>query len=193
MEKIKIGIVGYGNLGRGVQYAAQQNDDMEVVAVFTRRDPADVATILPVKVERYEDMKNYIGKINVMILCGGSATDLPKQSAEVVKMFNIVDSFDTHAKVPEHFAALEKAAKETGHLGGMSIGWEAVHTLFGAGVSAKGTAMRSAALRASRMRGNIPYPSRARWKGCAEEKILYLLPGRNTRGSVTSWPKRGRI
>ncbi len=124
MEKIKIGIVGYGNLGRGVQYAAQQNDDMEVVAVFTRRDPADVATVLPVKVERYEDMKNYIGKIDVMILCGGSATDLPKQSAEVVKMFNIVDSFDTHAKVPEHFAALEKAAKETGHLGGMSIGWD---------------------------------------------------------------------
>lgn len=124
MEKIKIGIVGYGNLGRGVQYAAAQNGDMEVVAVFTRRDPASVQTVLPVKVEKYEDMKKYAGRIDVMILCGGSATDLPKQSAEVAAMFNIVDSFDTHAHVPDHYAALDKSAKASAHLGAMSIGWD---------------------------------------------------------------------
>lgn len=124
MDKIRIGIVGYGNLGRGVQYASAQNPDTEVVAVFTRRAPETVKTVLPVKVEKYEDMKNYVGKIDVMILCGGSATDLPAQSAEVAKLFNTVDSFDTHAKIPEYFAALDKSAKDAGHLSAMSIGWD---------------------------------------------------------------------
>ena len=124
MDKIRIGIFGYGNLGRGVQYAASQNKDMEVVAVFTRRDPAAVQTVLPVKVERYDAMREYVGKIDVMILCGGSATDLPAQSAEVVQLFNTVDSFDTHARIPEYFEALDAAAKKAGHLGAMSIGWD---------------------------------------------------------------------
>ncbi len=124
MDKIRIGIVGYGNLGRGVQYAVSQNEDMEVVAVFTRRDPADVATVLPVRVERYEALKEYVGKIDVMILCGGSATDLPMQSSEVVRLFNTVDSFDTHARIPDYFDRLDAAAKETSHLGAMSIGWD---------------------------------------------------------------------
>ena len=124
MKKIRLGIVGYGNLGRGVQYAASQSGDMEVVAVFTRRDPADVSTVLPVRVEAYGAMKEYEGKIDVMILCGGSATDLPEQSAEVVRLFDTVDSFDTHAKVPEYFARLDAAGKESGHLGAMSIGWD---------------------------------------------------------------------
>lgn len=124
MEKIRIGIVGYGNLGRGVQYACAQNADTEVVAVFTRRDPALLKTVLPVRVEGYEAMKNYVGKIDVMILCGGSATDLPLQSCQIAKLFNTVDSFDTHAKVPAYFAALDKAAKETGHLSAMSVGWD---------------------------------------------------------------------
>ncbi len=124
MDKIRIGIVGYGNLGKGVQFASSQNPDTEIVAVFTRRDPASVKTVLPVKVEKYEDMKNYVGKIDVMILCGGSATDLPRQSAEVVSLFNIVDSFDTHAKIPEHFSAIDKAAKASAHVGAMSIGWD---------------------------------------------------------------------
>ena len=124
MEKIRIGIVGYGNLGRGVQYAATQNEDMEIVAVFTRRDPAAVKTVLPVKVETMEAMQSYVGKIDVMILCGGSATDLPKQSAEVVRLFNTVDSFDTHAHIPEYFDRLDGAAKEAGHVGAMSIGWD---------------------------------------------------------------------
>ena len=124
MEKIRIGIVGYGNLGRGVQYAATQNEDMEVVAVFTRRDPAAVKTVLPVKVEKMDAMADYVGKIDVMILCGGSATDLPKQSAEVVRLFDTVDSFDTHAHIPEYFDRLDAAAKEAGHVGAMSIGWD---------------------------------------------------------------------
>ena len=124
MEKIRIGIVGYGNLGRGVQYAARQNADTEIVAVFTRRAPESVQTVLPVKVDRYENMKDYVGKIDVMILCGGSATDLPEQSAQVVKLFNTVDSFDTHARIPEYFEKLDQAAKDSGHLGAMSIGWD---------------------------------------------------------------------
>ena len=124
MKKIRIGIVGYGNLGRGVQYAATQNEDMEVVAVFTRRDPAAVKTVLPVKVEKMDAMADYVGKIDVMILCGGSATDLPKQSAEVVRLFDTVDSFDTHAHIPEYFDRLDAAAKEAGHVGAMSIGWD---------------------------------------------------------------------
>ncbi len=124
MQKIRLGIVGYGNLGRGVQYAASQNEDMEVVAVFTRRNPAEVKTILPIKVDAIENIEKYKGQIDVMILCGGSATDLPQQSVAIVKMFNTVDSFDTHAKIPEYFDALDAAAKESGHIGAMSIGWD---------------------------------------------------------------------
>ena len=124
MKKIRLGIVGYGNLGRGVQYAAAQNEDMEVVAVFTRRDPATLNTVFPVRVERFDAMEQYVGKIDVMILCGGSATDLPVQSKEVVRLFNTVDSFDTHARIPEYFAALDAAGKESGRLGAMSIGWD---------------------------------------------------------------------
>ena len=124
MDKIRLGIAGYGNLGRGVQYAASQNEDMEVVAVFTRRDPSAVKTVLPVKVEPFSAMNDYVGKIDVMILCGGSATDLPAQSKEIVRHFNTVDSFDTHARVPEYFAALDAAAKAAGRLGAMSIGWD---------------------------------------------------------------------
>lgn len=123
-ETIRIGIVGYGNLGRGVQYAASQNKDVEIVAVFTRRAPETVQTVLPVKVEKYEAMKDYVGKIDVMILCGGSATDLPEQSAEIVGLFNTVDSFDTHARIPEYFDKLDAAAKAASHLGAMSIGWD---------------------------------------------------------------------
>ena len=125
MQKIRLGILGYGNLGRGVQYAASQNPDMEVVAVFTRRDPSAVQTVLPVTVEKTENLKNYVDKIDVMILCGGSATDLPEQSAQTVRMFHTVDSFDTHAKIPAYFDALDAAAKETGHIGNAKV-WEKV-------------------------------------------------------------------
>lgn len=124
MQKIRLGILGYGNLGRGVQFAASQNPDMEVVAVFTRRNPSDVRTVLPVTVEKTDNLIKYADKIDVMILCGGSATDLPQQSVQAVRMFNTVDSFDTHAKIPGYFDALDAAAKEHGHVGAMSIGWD---------------------------------------------------------------------
>ncbi|MBE6862072.1 MAG: diaminopimelate dehydrogenase, partial [Ruminococcus sp.] len=104
MEKIRIGIAGYGNLGRGVELAVRQNDDMELVAVFTRRDPATVSILTEgVKICRLDDAKNMTNDIDVMIICGGSATDLPEQTPELAKYFNVIDSFDTHARIPEHF------------------------------------------------------------------------------------------
>ncbi len=122
---IRIGIVGYGNLGRGVECAIAQNPDMELVAVFTRRPPETVK-ILSQKATVYhiDDIKNMVGKIDVMILCGGSATDLPHQTPAVAKLFSVVDSFDTHAKIPEHFANVDAAAREGGNLAVISCGWD---------------------------------------------------------------------
>ncbi len=122
---MKIGIVGYGNLGRGVECAVKENPDMELVAVFTRRNPASVKIQTPnVPVLHVDDAKDWVGKIDVMILCGGSATDLPKQTPEFAKMFNVIDSFDTHAKIPQHFAAVDAAAKANGHVAIISVGWD---------------------------------------------------------------------
>ena len=122
---IKIGILGYGNLGRGVECAIKQNPDMELKAVFTRRDTATVKVLTEgVPVYAIEDAKKQKDEIDVMILCGGSATDLPVQTPEFVKMFNVVNSFDTHAKIPEHFAAVDEAAKASGKIGMISIGWD---------------------------------------------------------------------
>ena len=121
---IKVGIIGYGNLGKGAEKAVCAAKDMALAGVFTRRDPAGVKTVSGAKVYSADDLKDFVGKIDVMILCGGSATDLPKQTAEYVKMFNTVDSFDTHAKIPEHFAAVDKAAKESGKIGLISVGWD---------------------------------------------------------------------
>ena len=122
---IKIGILGYGNLGRGMECAIKQNPDMELKAVFTRRDPATVKVLTEgVPVYAIEDAKKQKDEIDVMILCGGSATDLPVQTPEFVKMFNVVNSFDTHAKIPEHFAAVDEAAKASGKIGMISIGWD---------------------------------------------------------------------
>lgn len=122
---IKIGILGYGNLGRGVECAIKQNPDMELKAVFTRRDPATVKVLTEgVPVYAIEDAKKQKDEIDVMILCGGSATDLPVQTPEFVKMFNVVNSFDIHAKIPEHFAAVDEAAKASGKIGMISIGWD---------------------------------------------------------------------
>ncbi len=122
--KIKIAIAGYGNLGRGVEYAVENAPDMELVALFTRRDPKTVKTRTSVPVYRMEDAVNFKDKIDVMILCGGSANDLPLQSPEMAKLFNIVDSFDTHAKIPEHFAAVDTAAKKGGKVAVISAGWD---------------------------------------------------------------------
>lgn len=122
---IKIGILGYGNLGRGIECAIKHNPDMELAAVFTRRNPETVH-ILTENVPVYSaaqapDMRD---QIDVLILCGGSATDLPTQTPEYVKYFHVVDSFDTHARIPEHFDAVDKAAKESGHVGMISVGWD---------------------------------------------------------------------
>ena len=121
----RIGIYGYGNLGRGVEAAINQNDDMELVVVFTRRNPDElVIKNQTAKVCNVKDMVDWKDKIDVMILCGGSATDLPEQTPECAKYFNVIDSFDTHARIPEHFDAVDAAAKESGHVGIISVGWD---------------------------------------------------------------------
>lgn len=121
----RIGILGYGNLGRGVECAVRQNDDMELTAVFTRRNPEDVSILTKTAaVCNIADIEQWKDKIDVMIICGGSATDLPKQTPEYVKYFNVVDSFDTHAKIPEHFANVDAAAKAGAHIGIISVGWD---------------------------------------------------------------------
>ena len=122
---IRIGILGYGNLGRGVECAIKQNDDMTLAAVFTRRDPAGVKIQTEgVPVCRIEDAADWKDKIDVMILCGGSATDLPEQTPQFARMFNVIDSFDTHARIPEHFANVDAAAKEGNKVGIISVGWD---------------------------------------------------------------------
>ncbi|MEZ3446314.1 MAG: diaminopimelate dehydrogenase [Lachnospiraceae bacterium] len=121
----RIGILGYGNLGRGVECAVRQNEDMELVAVFTRRNPETVSSLTDTaKVCNIADVADWKDKIDVMIICGGSATDLPVQTPKYVRYFNVIDSFDTHAKIPEHFANVDAAAKETGHIGIISVGWD---------------------------------------------------------------------
>ena len=122
---LKIGILGYGNLGRGVECAVKNSPDMELAAVFTRRDPSSVKLLTAgVPVVKIEDAANWKDKIDVMILCGGSATDLPKQTPEFAKLFNVVDSFDTHAKIPQHFANVDAAAKAAGKIAMISVGWD---------------------------------------------------------------------
>ena len=122
---MKIGILGYGNLGRGVECAVRQNDDVELACVFTRRDPADVKIKTQgVPVYKVDEIEAHKDEIDVLIICGGSATDLPKQTPEYAKYFNVIDSFDTHAKIPEHFANVDKAAKESGHTALISAGWD---------------------------------------------------------------------
>lgn len=125
MEKIRIGIYGYGNLGKGVETAIYNNKDIELVGIFTRRNPSSVKALHDnVKIYHVDDAKNMQDKIDVMILCGGSATDLPEQTPKVAKMFNTVDSFDTHAKIPEYFASVNKEAKDAKHLSLISCGWD---------------------------------------------------------------------
>ena len=122
---MKIGIMGYGNLGRGIECAIKQNPDMELAAVFSRRDPSTVKILTEgVKVYSVEDAIKMKDEIDVLILCGGSATDLPVQTPEYAKYFNVVDSFDTHARIPEHFSNVDAAAKESGNIAVISCGWD---------------------------------------------------------------------
>lgn len=122
---IRIGILGYGNLGRGVECAVKQNQDMELKAVFTRREPESVSVLTPgVQVCHVSRAADFRGELDVLILCGGSATDLPEQTPEYAGMFNVVDSFDTHARIPEHFARVDQAARQGGKTAIISVGWD---------------------------------------------------------------------
>ena len=121
---MRLGIVGYGNLGKGVENAIQHNPDVELVAIFTRRNPQDLKVKSNAKVVNVSEIENWKDKVDVLILCGGSATDLPVQTPKYVKLFNVIDSFDTHARIPEHFANVDKAAKEAGKIGIISVGWD---------------------------------------------------------------------
>ncbi len=122
---IRIGIYGYGNIGRAIECAVKQNPDMEVAAVFTRRDPQSLSILTPgAKVCRASDAASMKDEIDVMIMCGGSATDLPEQTPKMAEIFNVVDSFDTHARIPEHFANVDEGAKKGGNAAIISVGWD---------------------------------------------------------------------
>ncbi|MBE6024803.1 MAG: diaminopimelate dehydrogenase [Cellulosilyticum sp.] len=124
-DKIRVGIVGYGNVGRGVETALRQNPDMELVAVFTRRAPETVAIKTETaKVVHMDHIESYKDAIDIVILCGGSATDLPVQGPEMARLFNTIDSFDTHARIPEYHTVVEEAAKAAGHTSVISVGWD---------------------------------------------------------------------
>ena len=125
MRPIRIGVFGYGNLGRGVESAIRQNPDTELVAVFSRRDPASVKLRTEgVPVVSADAVADFVDKIDVMVLCGGSATDLPKQTPALARYFNVVDSFDTHARIPEHYAEVDAAASSSGKTAIISVGWD---------------------------------------------------------------------
>ena len=141
-EKIKIAVLGYGNLGRGVELAARNSKDLELSAVFSRRNPSEVKTC-GVPVFSADEILSHKGKFDVLVLCGGSATDLPTQTPEFAQSFNVVDSFDTHAKIPEHFAAVDAAAKKGGNVGIIAVGWDpglfSLNRLFGESVLENGS------------------------------------------------------
>lgn len=141
-SKIKIGIVGYGNLGKGVESAISQNDDMELTSVFTRRNPSELNVKSDVPVRALNDIDNYADEIDVLILCGGSKKDLPEQGPELSKKFNTVDSFDTHAKIPEYFDAVDASAKPNGKTAIISVGWDpglfSINRLYGESILPNG-------------------------------------------------------
>ena len=141
-EKIKIAVLGYGNLGRGVELAARNSKDLELSAVFSRRNPSEIKTY-GAPVFSVDEILSHKGKFDVLVLCGGSATDLPTQTPEFAKEFNVVDSFDTHAKIPEHFAAVDAAAKVGGKVGIIAVGWDpglfSLNRLFGESVLENGS------------------------------------------------------
>lgn len=121
---IKIGILGYGNLGKGVELAIKQNPDMELVSIFTRRNPNNINSITKTQINNISKIEEWKNKIDVMILCGGSATDLPEQGPKYAEMFNTIDSFDTHAKVSEYFTNMDRQSKKGGNLSIISVGWD---------------------------------------------------------------------
>ena len=172
---IRVGILGYGNLGRGVECAIRQNPDMELKAVFTRRAPETVKILTEgVPVYHVNEAEAKKDEIDVLILCGGSATDLPVQTPKYAQWFNVVDSFDTHAKIPEHFAAVDESAQKSGKVGIISVGWDpgmfSLNRLYaaachsGARASARDIPMRSAGSRASRMPDSTQSQLKVHWR-----------------------------
>lgn len=143
MDKIRVGIVGYGNLGRGAEYALQNSVDMQLKGIFTRRKPEDLHPRTDVPVYSIDRAKDMADEFDVMILCGGSANDLPKQTAEIAEYFNVVDSFDTHAKIPEHFADADKVSRKSGKISVISAGWDpgmfSLNRLYGQAILANGS------------------------------------------------------
>ncbi len=121
---IKIGIVGYGNLGRGVESAVYKSNDMELIAMFTRRNPETIKTNTNIPVYHIDEIENFKDKIDVLILCGGSANDLPTQTPNLAKNFNVIDSFDTHAKIPEHFENVDRESRKSKKISVISVGWD---------------------------------------------------------------------
>lgn len=122
---IRIGIAGYGNLGKGVEAAVKNSPDMELAVIFTRRDPASVSPKTPgVKVASFDSIADYADSVDVVVNCGGSATDLPVTTPKLAAVFNVVDSFDTHAKIPEHFDTVDKVSRDSGHIAMISVGWD---------------------------------------------------------------------
>ena len=123
-KTIRLGILGHGNLGKGVELAIKNNDDMELIAIFTRRNPSNLKSLTNTPIISISEIEKYSDKIDVLILCNGSATDLPTQTPEYSKLFNTIDSFDTHAKIPEYFSKVDKSCKETKHVSIISCGWD---------------------------------------------------------------------
>ena len=121
---MKLGIYGYGNIGKGVELACSQNKDVELVGIFTRRDKNEVKSILGTKVYNVNELQDFKNKIDILAICGGSATELPKMTVELAKDFNVIDTFDTHVNIPEHFKNVDKAAKDSGHIAMISCGWD---------------------------------------------------------------------
>ena len=197
--KTRIGILGYGNLGKGVECAVKEANDMELVAVFTRRDPKNVTILTEnVPVCHIDEAADWKDKIDVMILCGGSATDLPVQTPQFASMFNVIDSFDTHARIPEHFAAVDKAAKEAGKVAVISVGWDpgmfslnrvyanAIlpdgkdYTFWGKGVSQ----VQFVELKALSMQSSTQSLLKVLWKELDQVKILNLQQEKNMKENV---------
>lgn len=121
---MKLGIYGYGNIGKGVELACSQNKDVELVGIFTRRNKEEVKSLLGTKVYSVNELNEFKDKIDILVICGGSATELPKMTVDLAKDFNVIDTFDTHANIPEHFKNVDKAAKDNGHIAMISCGWD---------------------------------------------------------------------
>ena len=208
--KIRIGIAGYGNLGRGVECAVHHAPDLELVALLTRRNPASIKTHTGVPVYRMSDAAKLRDQIDVMILCGGSANDLPEQTPELAQYFNVIDSFDTHAKIPEHFRRVDAACRKAHTIGIISVGWDpgmfslnrvisqAIlpngkdYTFWGKGVS-QGHSDAVRRIEGVKDARQYTIPVKLRLSGCAAGKTRRSPRGKSTRANALSLRKRVRI